>query len=153
MTPPQDLELPILPILPAILAVLAHLSSYLGCAGLAGHASRAGHCSISCVPPNAKKLRLLVTVQEVLRLINITGPLGRSNKVKTMNKCRDCKYFYDGPKEFRTEPRSWIFIVNNQALGWCKDGDAATERMRTSLAYDPHREIYKTDCSYFKRKA
>ena len=32
LTPPQDLELPILPILPAILAVLAHLSSYLGCA-------------------------------------------------------------------------------------------------------------------------
>jgi hypothetical protein len=69
-----------------------------------------------------------------------------------MNKCKDCKNFYDGPKEFGTEPRSWIFIVNNQAPGWCKDGDAATERMRTSLAYDPD-SIPKTDCSYFKRKA
>ena len=49
-TPPQDLELPILPKILAVLATLAHLSSYLGSAGLAGHASRAGHCSISCVP-------------------------------------------------------------------------------------------------------
>jgi len=51
LDPPLVLKLLTLPAILAVLATLAHLSSYLG---LAGHASRVGHCSISCVPLNAK---------------------------------------------------------------------------------------------------
>ena len=54
LTPPLVLNLLTLPAILAVLATLAHLYSYLGRAGLAGHASRVGHCSISCVPLNAK---------------------------------------------------------------------------------------------------
>jgi hypothetical protein len=49
-----------------------------------------------------------------------------------MNKYKDCKNFYDGPAIFGCKPRAWIWIVNNQAHGWCLGDDAAKERMQAS---------------------
>ena len=66
-----------------------------------------------------------------------------------MTKCRDCKNFIDS-KIFTDS--GWIFIVNNQELGWGDDEWATEERTGVTLAYDPNKAIYKTDCFYFTPK-